>query len=163
MSHPLLPFGKEPTFIVRSPSRAVREFITPTEDFFVRSHAFEVPRVDVGSYTLDVGGLVRKRRTFSLDELRSGLPTRQLTATLQCAGNRRDQLIAVEPITGEVPWSIEAISNATWEGVRLCDVLDAAGVNDALTSGGHVEFTGLDQIDRHGERFGFGGSIPLEK
>jgi sulfite oxidase len=86
----------------------------------------------------------------------------QLAATLQCAGNRRDQLMSVEAITGEVPWSIEAISNATWEGVRLRDVLEVAGV-DPSGGAAHVEFIGLDQIDRHGEQFGFGGSIPLEK
>jgi sulfite oxidase len=27
----------------------------------------------------------------------------------------------------------------------------------------YVEFTGLDQVERHGERFGFGGSIDLDK
>jgi sulfite oxidase len=45
--------------------------------------------------------------------------------------------------------------------VRLSDVLMAAGVNaeDDL----HVEFVGLDDVERHGKQFNFGGSVPIEK
>jgi len=106
--------------------------------------------------------MVRAPLRLTLDELRSRFATHQVAATMQCAGNRRDQLMSVEPITGEVPWSIEAISNCVWEGVRLTDVLDAAGV-DAARGATDVEFIGLDQVERHGHTFGYGGSIPLDK
>jgi sulfite oxidase len=42
----------------------------------------------------------------------------------------------------------------------LRDVLDAAGISPG---GGHVELVGLDRVERHGDVFGFGGSIDLEK
>jgi len=164
-------FGKDSSFIIRSqlpfnggppPARAARSFVTPVEDFFVRTHALEVPTVDVATFTLEVGGMVRAPLRLTLDELRSRFATHQVAATMQCAGNRRDQLMSVEPITGEVPWSIEAISNGVWEGVRLTDVLDAAGV-DAARGATDVEFIGLDQVERHGHTFGYGGSIPLDK
>src|SRR5207247_2605204 len=46
-----------------------------------------------------------------------------------------------------------------WSGVRLRDVLRAAGV-EAQT--GHVAFTGLDEVEEEGELLEFGGSIPLD-
>jgi sulfite oxidase len=44
--------------------------------------------------------------------------------------------------------------------VCLRDVLHAAGVREGAR---HVEFVGLDQVERHGRQFGFGGSIDLAK
>src|SRR6185312_6199797 len=81
-------------------------------------------------------------------------------ATLECAGNRRGELAGVAPIPGELLWGAEAIGNAVWEGVSLAEVLAAAG---ASAEAGHVAFTGLDEIEKGGQTFGFGGSIPLEK
>lgn len=163
-------FGKDKGFVVRSdqpfnggppPARVLNSFVTAVPDFFVRAHAAEVPRVDVGRYALEVGGLVKSPLKLSLADLRAKFATQQLAATMQCAGNRRDQLIAVEAIPGEVPWGFEAISNGQWEGVRLADVLKAAGVDAGGAA--HVEFIGLDQVDRHGKTFSYGGSIPLDK
>jgi sulfite oxidase len=95
-----------------------------------------------------------------MEDLLSGFPTTRLTATLQCAGNRRAEMTTVAPIPGELPWDNGAISTAEWRGVRLHDVLNAAGVTAEAQ---HVDFTGLDQVSRQGHSFGFGGSIPLEK
>jgi sulfite oxidase len=47
-----------------------------------------------------------------------------------------------------------------WRGYRLREILLAAGVRDGAT---HVAFTGLDQVERKGMSFGFGGSIDLGK
>ncbi len=97
---------------------------------------------------------------FSLNELRTCFPTTTITATLQCAGNRRNELSAVQPIPGELPWGAEAISNATWRGVSLREVLRVAGVKPSARQ---VAFIGLDEVRRGNEQFRFGGSIPLEK
>lgn len=170
------PFAKDSSFLIRSsepfnggpaPGHVRNTFITPVGQFFVRAHAVDVPQVEVGTFSLDVGGLVRSPLNLSLDQLRSKFKTQRLVATMQCAGNRRDQLMAIAPVPGEVPWGAEAISNGEWEGVRLSDVLDAAGVDEAprekSSRAGHVEFIGLDQITKAGQTFGFGGSIELEK
>jgi sulfite oxidase len=82
------------------------------------------------------------------------------TAALTCAGNRRSELARVAPIPGQAPWGPGAVGNAVWSGVRLRDVLRAAGADE---SAGHVAFTGLDVADEDGEQVEFGGSIPLEK
>ena len=76
------------------------------------------------------------------------------------AGLRRDELVTHRPVPGELLWGADAIGTGWWSGVSLQDVLMAAGVTDEAR---HVAFTGLDQVDRHDRRFGFGGSIPLDK
>ena len=136
-----------------------RDFVTPVELFFVRNHG-PVPEVNCGSFRLEVEGLVNRRLHLSLADLRRDFPHTTLTATLQCAGSRRRELMQVAPIPGEVPWGADGIGTAVWGGVRLCDVLEDAGLSEGAS---HVAFAGLDKVVRHGETFGFGGSIPLEK
>jgi DMSO/TMAO reductase YedYZ molybdopterin-dependent catalytic subunit/glyoxylase-like metal-dependent hydrolase (beta-lactamase superfamily II) len=136
-----------------------RATVTPTELFYVRNHA-SVPEVDPSSYLLTVGGLVREPLSLSLDDLRRQFERVTVGATLMCAGNRRSELSAIAPIPGQAPWGAGAIGNAVWSGVRLRDVLLAAGID---AQAGHVAFTGLDQAEEEGELTEFGGSIPLEK
>jgi|GEM_PF-60214 len=134
-------------------------FITPNDRFFVRNHAV-VPEVDRAAYRLRVGGLVERSRAFSLDDLEDLLPRAEVVSTLICAGQRRQEMIAVQDVPGELPWGAEAASTARWSGFRLADLVALAGPRAAAR---HVRFTGLDEVERHGERFGFGGSIPLAK
>ena len=163
----MAPFGKHPGLQVRQAepfnggpaARFLRQgFITPNELFFVRNHG-GVPEVDPASYRLEVDGLVERPLSLSLEDLRS-LPRATVTATIQCAGNRRLEMMAHSPILNELPWDTEAISNAEWSGMPLRDVLARAGVGLGAR---HAAFTGLDETERHGHRFNFGGSIPLEK
>jgi sulfite oxidase len=168
MSRGSAEFGKRPEQVVRDsrwynsgppPELLRRAYITPNELFFTRNHA-AVPGVDPGAYRLTVSGLVERPVVFDLPRLQGGLPRRTSSVTLACAGLRRDELIAHRPIPGEVSWGPEPVSNGVWTGVPLRDVLAAAGVRPEAS---HVEFLGLDQVERHGKQFAFGGSIPLDK
>lgn len=132
---------------------------TPVELFYVRNHA-PVPEVDPAAFRLAVDGLVRRPLSLSLEELRRDFPAVEVPATLQCAGNRRDELIRVRPVPGETPWSAGAIGHARWRGVPLAAVLEAAGV---AAGAAHVAFAGMDRVEKRGERFAFGASIPLAK
>lgn len=140
------------------PTIAPNHFLTPVDHFFTRSHA-AIPTIDARDWRLEVGGLVDRLRQFSLNDLEA-LPQRQLTATLVCAGLRRAELLSLAPMPGELPWGPEPASTGVWTGVMLADVLRAVGVSERAR---HVEFVGLDQVERHGHHFGFGGSIDLEK
>jgi sulfite oxidase len=160
--------GKHPALVVRQtspfnggppPELLGRSVVTPAELFFVRNHG-SVPDVDPMSYRLSVDGLVHKPLRLSADELRAQFSEVVQEATLQCAGNRRRELMDVKPIPGELEWDVEAIGNAVWRGIRLSEVLQAAGLDDRAR---HVAFLGLDEVRQGGRAFGFGGSIPLEK
>ncbi len=134
-------------------------FVTPVDRFFTRSHA-AVPPIDPGTWRLQVDGLVHRPRTFSLEELGRAFPPHHATATLVCAGLRRAEFLSLGPLPGELPWGPEPASTGRWTGVALRDLLGAVGVAERAQ---HVEFTGLDQVERQGQRFGFGGSVDLAK
>jgi len=135
------------------------QFVTPAELFFTRSHA-PTPSIDPGTWRLDVDGLVERPRSFSLADLLGAFPPRQVAATLVCAGLRRDEFLSLGPLPGELPWGPEAVSTGRWTGVALGDLLRAVGV---AAGARYVELTGLDSVERHEQRFGFGGSIEVAK
>jgi sulfite oxidase len=133
-----------PTLVSSSQQYVRQTFLTPQERFFVRTHS-SVPQVDVQRYRLSVTGMVQFPLDLSVDELRARFPEAQVIATLQCAGHRRKELAAIQPIPGEIPWGAETISSAIWRGVPLREVLLAAGI---APGAGHVAFLGLDEMER---------------
>ena len=110
--------------------------LTATDAFYVRGRA-AVPEIDPGAWRLRVGGLVERELDLSFVTLREALRAREVTATLQCAGNRRTGLIAIRDIPGEAPWGPGATGTATWTGVALADVLALAG---PFSEAAHVGF-----------------------
>ena len=133
--------------------------VTATDVFYVRGHA-AVPEIDPAAWRLHVHGLVERELNLSLATLREAFREREVTATLQCAGNQRAGLIAVRDIPGEAPWGPGATGTATWTGVALADVLALAG---PLLEAAHVGFDGADVCSEADPAQRFGGSIPLEK
>lgn len=109
--------------------------ITPAADFYVVSKNFRNPSVDTREWKLEVVGGVKNPLRLSLDEVRA-LPPVQQYVTLECVSN-------------EVGGGL--IGNALWSGVRMGDVLRAAGLNgDNIT---HVLTTSVD---------GYTESLPIE-
>lgn len=141
------------------PAIMTQAFTTPTPYFFVRTHG-TIPQVDAAAYRLSVNGLVNRSLTLSLDDLKNSFEYTSVVATIQCAGNRRAELAAVEPIVGEVGWDTEAVSTCRWGGVRLSEVLQQAGLPPTA---GYVCLHGLDEVQREGQEVGYGCSIDLAK
>jgi sulfite oxidase len=133
--------------------------ITPVDAFFTRSHA-PTPTIDPADWRLEIDGLVDRPATYDLAQLSGAFARREVAATLMCAGLRRDEFLSIGPLPGELPWGPEPVSTGRWAGYPLADVLRAVGVSPAAR---YVEFIGADQVERLGQRFGFGGSIELEK
>ena len=159
-------YGKRPDMVVHEaePFNAetglaalAEDVVTATDAFYVRGHG-EVPEIDPAAWRLHVNGAVDRELVLPLETLREALREREVTATLQCAGNRRAGLIAVRDIPGEAPWGPGATGTAKWTGVALGDVLALAGPR-----GGHVGFEGADVSSEAKPSQRFGGSIPLEK
>ncbi|XP_078577676.1 sulfite oxidase-like [Branchiostoma floridae x Branchiostoma japonicum] len=159
--HPALaPSSKKPFNAEPPQELLVDNYITPNELFFVRNH-LPVPQVDMNKYVLTVGGEGLKKHSFTLDDLKEKFKHRKMVATIQCAGNRRSNMMEVKKIKG-LSWGIAAISNAEWTGVYLSDILAHVGLSDPENRGElrHVQFEGLD-LDP--EKAPYGGSIPIEK
>lgn len=154
--HPGLRVSSQKPFNAETPAELLAErFLTPNELFFTRNH-LPVPSVDPASYRLHVEGPGGRALSLSLSELRSHFPKHEVTATLQCAGNRRAEMSRVRPVKG-LAWDIGAIGTARWGGARLRDVLLRAGFGEERPGEWHVCFEGLD-ADPAGAPYG--ASIP---
>jgi sulfite oxidase len=145
--HESEPFNAEP------PRSALAEAaVTPTDAFYVRNHG-PVPETS-GSVTIE--GLVGQERELTVEQLQSEYPAHELAVTLQCAGNRRIDLMAVHEIPGESPWGPGATGTARWRGASLADVLAEAGPTAGAR---HAGFEGADPSSEVDELYG--SSIPL--
>ena len=155
--HPALRLLSETPCSGESPSALMAgSWTTPNELFFVRNH-HPVPLLDPESFALEVRGPNgAATATYTMEQLRA-MPSVTVTASLQCGGNRRGELNSVRPTSGNA-WGLGAISNASWTGVPLRDILKASGLaTEAEQAGGvvqHVHFEGAD---------GTKASIPVEK
>ena len=133
--------------------------VTPQRDFYVRTHG-EIPSLDAAAHRLRVGGRVATGLDLTMEDLRDHFPRRTVTAVMQCAGNRRADMLQVRPVSGD-PWAPGAIGNAEWAGAALADVLRAAGAEEG--AGLHVAFSACDECEVDGERFRYAASIPMAK
>jgi sulfite dehydrogenase len=117
-----------------------RQTITPNDAFFVRYHNADIPEVKVESWRLSVGGeAVERPQSWTLDELRQRFEPVELVAVCQCSGNRRG---LADPHVAGVEWGYGAMGNARWTGVRLKDLLAAAGLKPEAVE---VAFDGADR------------------
>jgi DMSO/TMAO reductase YedYZ molybdopterin-dependent catalytic subunit len=107
--------------------------ITPTDEFYVVSKNFQDPTVDSSEWTLEVSGIVGNPLSLSYTDLVLREST-EFVATLECISN---------PVGGKY------ISNATWRGFPLAELLREAGIGDGVVD---IELHAAD---------GYVESIPL--
>jgi len=98
-----------------TPVNGTRPEITSNQDFYRIDINSLPPRVDGASWRLQVGGLVERPLSLSLDEL-IARPAVSQFITLECISNG---------VGGDL------ISTALWTGVRLKDILAEAGLKTA--------------------------------
>ena len=131
--------------------------VTPTTRHFVRNNS-GIPeravRQDLRGWKLIIDGEVHKELALSMDDLAS-FPQVTLEVVLECAGNGRNLF---EPKVSGTPWQRGAIACSEWTGVRLRDVLQAAGLKSSAVYTGNY---GEDVPNDGSEPFSRG--IPIEK
>ena len=137
------------------PLEALRWDVTPIGLHYLLTH-FDIPDVDVDSWRLEVGGLVERPLSLSLDELRAR-PAVEVAVTMECAGNGRAH---IEPHVFSQPWLLEAVGTARWRGVSVASVLEDARVREGAAE---VLFTGLDRGVDGGEEQLYERSLTLDE
>ena len=140
-----------------TPINVFTDAVTPNERFFVRYHLAGVPSAeDMDGWALSIGGdAVEHAVRLKMSDLRD-LPSNELLAVCQCAGNRRG---FVDPHVAGVQWTDGGMGCAVWRGPALRDVLKAAGVKpDALEVWlGGADKPTLDEMPPYRK------SLPVEK
>lgn len=113
--------------------------LTPNDRFYVRWHYPMPTEIDAETFRLSVHGAVDKPLSLALKEVIGGGEIIELAAVNQCSGNARGQFV---PRVPGAQWGAGAMGNAKWRGIRLRDLLDAAGVSPDAK---FVRFGGLDE------------------
>lgn len=110
--------------------------------------------MNVENWSIAVDGAVDRSMKLSLSDLRQ-LPEREVTNTLECAGNGR---AFFKPEVDGVQWERGAVGNATFSGPSLREVLKMARLQKHAR---HVAFEGTEAVSPASQTFL--RSIPLEK
>jgi DMSO/TMAO reductase YedYZ molybdopterin-dependent catalytic subunit len=135
---PLLLLTDRPVQL-ETPRRYFSTAFTPNDAFYVRWHLDGVPNsVDLKEWRLQIEGNVSKPLSFSLPELMQKFKAASVAAVNQCSGNSRSRF---QPRVPGGQWGNGAMGNAMWTGVRLRELLDAAGVKRGSLQ---VQFQGLE-------------------
>jgi DMSO/TMAO reductase YedYZ molybdopterin-dependent catalytic subunit len=135
---PLLLLTDRPVQI-ETPRHYFSTAFTPNEAFYVRWHLDGIPNdVDLKGWKLQIEGNVDEPQAFSLPELMQKFKSVSIAAVNQCSGNSRCKF---QPRVPGGQWGNGAMGNAMWTGVRLRELLDAAG---AKRGSRQVQFQGLE-------------------
>jgi sulfite oxidase len=143
-----------------TPEHMLDEAVTSFRYFFVRNNG-QIPEVlsgDPNAWRLTIDGEVNTPLNLTLGELRTRFPnvTRQLQ--MECGGNGRSFFA---PQTRGNQWGNGAISNAEWTGVRLRDVLAAAGLKPSAVFTAH--FGADPHLSGAADRQAISRGMPLAK
>ncbi|MGB6459669.1 MAG: molybdopterin-dependent oxidoreductase [Candidatus Acidiferrum sp.] len=135
---PLLMLTDRPVQL-ETPRHYFATAFTPNEAFYVRWHLDGIPNtVDLKEWRLRIEGNVNRPLAYSLPELMQKFRATSVAAVNQCSGNSRSRF---QPRLPGGQWGNGAMGNAMWTGVRLRELLEAAGVK---TGSVQAQFQGLE-------------------
>ena len=125
---------------LETPRNYFANAFTPNEAFYVRWHLDRIPNaVDLKSWRLRIEGNVSSPQAFSMGDLLRKFRAETIAAVNQCSGNSRSRL---QPRVPGGQWGNGAMGNARWTGVKLLDLLNAAGMKSGSLQ---VQLQGLEQ------------------
>jgi DMSO/TMAO reductase YedYZ molybdopterin-dependent catalytic subunit len=131
----LVVLGDRP-LVLETPAHLLDDDLTPAARFFVRNNG-QIPDVSGATdetWRLKVDGAVARPLDLSIAELKARFAATTLALVIECAGNGRK--FYRPPASGNA-WTFGGVGCAAWTGVRLGDVLKAAGVTPRAVYTGH--------------------------
>ena len=119
------------------PAHLLDDDITPYEHLFVRMNGL-VPQTaldqNAEGWTLTIDGEVETPLKLTIDELKSRFEHVTRRLVIECGGNGRAYF---QPGTSGNQWTVGGVGCPEWTGVRLSDVLQAAGLKRSAVYTGH--------------------------
>jgi DMSO/TMAO reductase YedYZ molybdopterin-dependent catalytic subunit len=123
-----------------TPPHLLDDAITPTNRHFIRNNGIPPESVDADTWTLTIDGLVNTPMKLTIAELKKKFEVHTKALAIECGGNGRS---AFNPPAKGNQWTLGAVACSEWTGVKLKDVLAAAGVKSNAIYTAHVS------ADRH--------------
>ena len=141
-----------------TPPHLLDDAITPTPRHFIRNNGIPPENVSADDWTLTIDGLVDNPMTLSIADLRERFEVVTMALTIECGGNGR---AFFDPPARGNQWTYGAVACSEWTGVRLKDVLEAAGVQPSVVYTAHV---GADEhLSRDPDKEAISRGLPIEK
>jgi DMSO/TMAO reductase YedYZ molybdopterin-dependent catalytic subunit len=126
----LVVLGDRP-LVAETPEHMLDDDTTPTDKFFIRNNG-QIPdaTANADAWKLRIDGEVNSAIELTLAELRQRFQPVSYFLQLECGGNGRSQFV---PEARGNQWTNGGMGLARWTGVRLRDVLQAAGLKSTAT------------------------------
>lgn len=132
--------------------------ITPTKNHFIRNNGLAPDNFDAKGWEVTIDGLVDNPKTYSIEDLKKNFDVVTAALQIECGGNGR--AFHDPPASGN-QWTYGAVACSEWTGVRLADVLKAAGVKDNVIYTAHV---GADKhLSGDPDKLPISRGVPIEK
>lgn len=133
---------------------------TPAERVFVRNNGQvrAISQVADADWILQIDGEVERPLELSLADLKSRFETVTLALQMECGGNGRRYF---SPGASGNQWTFGAIACPQWTGVRLREVLNAAGLKPSAVYTGH--FGADPHLTGDPEKQAISRGMPIEK
>lgn len=133
--HPGLVLLGDKPLVAETPAHLLDDPITPTDRLFIRNNG-GIPQAaaDPKSWKLRIDGEVNSPLEITLGELQSRFPRVEGAFMLECGGNGRAQFV---PQARGNQWTTGGAGCPRWAGVRLADVLQAAGLKSSAVYTAH--------------------------
>ncbi|MEZ5786584.1 MAG: sulfite oxidase [Xanthobacteraceae bacterium] len=141
-----------------TPAHLLDDDVTPTSRHFVRNNGGVPAQTSADGWVLEIDGFVNTPMKLSIDDLKKKFEVVSRKFTIECGGNGRAGF--VPPASGN-QWTYGAVANSEWTGVRLADVLKAAGLKPEAKYTGHY---GADpHLSGDPKKVPISRGVPIEK
>ena len=117
-----------------TPPHLLDDEITPVNRHFIRNNGHPPANMDAAAWRLTIDGLVDRPLSLSIADLQREFEVITRRLLLECAGNGR---AFFDPPARGNQWTYGAVACSEWTGVRLADVLKAAGVKPGAVYTAH--------------------------
>ncbi|MEM9172157.1 MAG: molybdopterin-dependent oxidoreductase [Pseudomonadota bacterium] len=118
-----------------TPPHLLADLVTPVRHHFIRNNGIPPADVVAEQWRLRIVGAVNQPLTLSIDDLKREFDVVEMALQIECGGNGR---ASFNPAASGNQWTLGAIGNSRWRGVRLADVLTRAEVKASATYTGHL-------------------------
>lgn len=144
-----------------TPAHLLDDDVTPYEHFFVRNNGL-VPdtalEMDAEGWILTIDGEVDTPLELTLADLKEKFEVVTKRLVIECGGNGRAYF---NPGASGNQWTTGAVGCADWTGVRLSDVLNAAGIKDSAVYTAH--YSKDPHLSGDPDKDAISRGVPIEK